>query len=145
MKSLIELLNDQQYHSGDELGAKLKITRSAIWKLTKNLSKYNVKIESIKGKGYRLISPLILLDNKKIKKYISNKCDIEIFESTISTNDFLKNDFIELTEASVKSVLELINGSRAFFREINPRKRTLCEFSRSGRSRNASSACPLSS
>ena len=32
--------------------------------------------------------------------------------------EFLKKDFIDLTEASVKTVLELINASRAFFREI---------------------------
>lgn len=88
---LVSILNDGQYHDGTSLGEKLNMTRSAVWKAIKKLISYDIKLDSIKGKGYALLEPLILLDANKIKRLLSNdKVTLNLFESIGSTNDFLK-------------------------------------------------------
>ena len=89
---IVDMLNDGQYHNGSTMGDMLNMTRSAVWKTIKKLAAYDVKIDSIKGKGYALLEPLILLDPKKIKKKLdTEKVDITIFESLSSTNNYLKS------------------------------------------------------
>ncbi len=101
LKQLINILNDGKYHSGNALGEKLNITRSAVWKFIKQLKSYGLPIDSIKAKGYCLKQPIILLDSNKIKKYIAtssrgltagsrNNPGIKIFTSISSTIDYLK-------------------------------------------------------
>ena len=92
---LVKILNDGKYHDGTTLGKKLNMTRSGVWKAIKKLEDYNIKITSIKGKGYALLEPLILLDKKVIcKNFYSNiKVDIEIVETISSTSDYLRAIF----------------------------------------------------
>lgn len=88
---LVNLLNDGHYHDGTNIGTKLKITRSAVWKIIKKLQGYGIQIDSVKGKGYALLEPLILLDNKLIKNALANyNVKLEIFESVASTNQYLQ-------------------------------------------------------
>lgn len=86
-----ELLSDCEYHDGISIGDNLNITRAAVWKIIKKLQQYGIPVTSVKGKGYRLKSPLVLLDYNKIKLHLRHhldKCDI--FEKTDSTNEDLK-------------------------------------------------------
>lgn len=74
MNPLINLLADGKFHSGEELGNTLNISRAAIWKQLKKLEKEtNLSIYSVRGKGYRLATPLSLLQpellNKQIKQW----------------------------------------------------------------------------
>ncbi|TAK77921.1 MAG: biotin--[acetyl-CoA-carboxylase] ligase [Gammaproteobacteria bacterium] len=88
---IVDILNDGDYHDGETIGKKLKMTRSAVWKAIKKLEGYQIAIDSVKGKGYALLQPLILLEASKIKHHLVNeKLDIAIFESIDSTNDYLK-------------------------------------------------------
>lgn len=85
------LLNDQQFHDGTSIGEKLNITRAAVWKAIKKLQNYQISITSIKGKGYMLSDPLILLDPKQIKKAVTTKSiETEVLEQIGSTNDYLR-------------------------------------------------------
>ena len=59
---LVSYLNDGQYHDGNSLGDALGVSRTAIWKMIKKLETYDIEVESIKGKGYQLKNPLMLLD-----------------------------------------------------------------------------------
>lgn len=86
---LVNLLSDRQYHDGTSIGDKLDMTRSAVWKAIKKLSSYQIRIDSVKGKGYALQEPLVLLDQNKIKKSFPHT-DITIFENVNSTNTYLK-------------------------------------------------------
>jgi len=91
LKKLVAILNDGQYHDGTCIGKKLKITRSAVWKIIQKLESYDITIQSIKGKGYALAEPLILLDKKLIQKNLIQKdIKIIIFERIDSTNAYLK-------------------------------------------------------
>lgn len=89
---IVSILNDGQYHDGTTIGEKLHMTRSAIWKTIKKLESYAIKIDSVKGKGYALLEPLILLDQHKIKKQLTQeKVVINVFEYLDSTNEYLKS------------------------------------------------------
>lgn len=94
LTKLVNILNDGHFHSGDEVGEKLGITRSAVWKAIKKLENYQIGINSIKGKGYALADSLILLDSKKIKQQVNpelkSSIDLTILESVDSTNNYLK-------------------------------------------------------
>ena len=63
---LFSMLSDGKFHSGEELGAKLSLTRSAVWKKIKTLQALGVDIHCVKGKGYRVGYPVELLDQEKI-------------------------------------------------------------------------------
>lgn len=88
---LVKLLSDGQFHDGTSIGNELHMTRAGVWKLIKKLEAYDIPLVSVKGKGYALTDPLILLDKSKIKKLLINKqIKLDVFESIDSTNDYLK-------------------------------------------------------
>ena len=73
----------------------------------------NLLIPESRGDVLGLLETLdnVIDTAKKVISYFSIERPV-IFE-------FIKEDFIELTETSVKTVLELVNASRSFFREIS--------------------------
>lgn len=63
MLALLKLLQDGQFHSGEALGVALGISRSAVWKKLQGLEReLGVEIFKVPGRGYRLSSPMSLLD-----------------------------------------------------------------------------------
>jgi len=89
--ALVELLNDQQFHDGICLGGKLGISRTAVWKMITKLTEYEVPIIRVKGKGYLLQEPLVLLHQNKLKTLLKDikTNTISVFESIPSTQTFL--------------------------------------------------------
>jgi BirA family transcriptional regulator, biotin operon repressor / biotin---[acetyl-CoA-carboxylase] ligase len=68
MLPLLKLLQDGQFHSGEALGAALGISRSAVWKQLQSLqTELSLPIHTVRGRGYRLESPLQLLDSAWIE------------------------------------------------------------------------------
>lgn len=64
--TLIELLADGEFHSGEELGAVLGVSRAAVWKQLQKLEAMNIPFHSVKGKGYRLPEAVELLDQNRL-------------------------------------------------------------------------------
>ena len=63
MLALLRLLQDGRFHSGEELGAALGVSRSAVWKQLKVLqAELSLPLHKVRGRGYRLAAPLQLLD-----------------------------------------------------------------------------------
>lgn len=97
--NLVQLLNDGVFHSGSDLGEKLKISRNAVRKQINVLIEAGIAIESQQSKGYCLKQKLLLLDAKKIKKYFAEDNlllgDLDIYRSVDSTNDVLKTKLIK--------------------------------------------------
>lgn len=88
---IAELLSDCLFHDGISIGKNLNITRAAVWKVIKKFTQYSIPLISVKGKGYRFESPVILLSTAKIKSQLRHHLDkIDVFEKTESTNDDLK-------------------------------------------------------
>ena len=98
---LLTLLNDENFHSGSDLGEKLNLTRSAVWKLIKQLEKLGIEVEVKTKLGYKITHNLEFLDARKIGQYftVPHKQYLDkiiIFDELPSTNSYLielaKND-----------------------------------------------------
>lgn len=63
---LLSLLSDGDFHSGEALGRKLGVSRTAIWKQIKALQSLGIELHSVTGKGYRLQTPMTLLSREII-------------------------------------------------------------------------------
>ncbi|MFT3929842.1 MAG: bifunctional biotin--[acetyl-CoA-carboxylase] ligase/biotin operon repressor BirA [Spongiibacteraceae bacterium] len=86
---LIEILADGEFHSGEELGEMLAISRAAIWKQLQKIEEaLSLKFESVKGRGYRLVGGLELLSPNRIAQSIpgSLPCSLRIVQQVDSTN-----------------------------------------------------------
>lgn len=90
LMKVCELLSDNQYHDGTTIGNKLGITRAAVWKVIKKLQQYEVDLKSIKGKGYLLQTPLLLLNEATLQTNLKRTVQLEVLEKINSTNDYLK-------------------------------------------------------
>ncbi len=66
LSSLLEILADGEFHSGEELGACLGVSRTAVWKQLKKLQGLGIDHYSVKGRGYRIPGGLDLLDEEKL-------------------------------------------------------------------------------
>lgn len=63
MLSLLRLLQDGRFHSGEALGAALGVSRAAVWKKLQALqAELGLPIHKVRGRGYQLEAPLQLLD-----------------------------------------------------------------------------------
>lgn len=63
---LLKQLADGHFHSGEDLGQQLGVSRSAIWKTLQQFEMLGLDIHAVQGKGYRLATALDLLSQKKI-------------------------------------------------------------------------------
>ena len=64
--AILRRLSDGRFHSGEELGVSLNISRSAISKHISALQDWGLLIYKIKGKGYSLSEPLELLSQDRV-------------------------------------------------------------------------------
>ncbi|MGV8919486.1 MAG: bifunctional biotin--[acetyl-CoA-carboxylase] ligase/biotin operon repressor BirA [Pseudomonas sp.] len=88
MLTLLKLLMDGNFHSGQTLGRALGVSRSAVWKQLQLLeSELGLEIHKVRGRGYRLASPISLLDKEAIMRAgLESSWTLLIFESIGSTN-----------------------------------------------------------
>ena len=88
MLTLLELLKDGRFHSGQALGIALGISRSAVWKQLQHLeAELGLSIHKVRGRGYQLAAPLTLLDPLAIRAQ-APACvwPVLVFDSIDSTN-----------------------------------------------------------
>ena len=84
MLTLLKLLKDGQFHSGQALGAALGVSRSAVWKQLQHLeSDLNLSIHKVRGRGYQLAAPLELLEQGQLD---TSPWPVSINHSLDSTN-----------------------------------------------------------
>ncbi|TFY85291.1 bifunctional biotin--[acetyl-CoA-carboxylase] ligase/biotin operon repressor BirA [Pseudomonas kairouanensis] len=88
MLTLLTLLKDGHFHSGEALGAALGVSRSAVWKQLQHLeAELNLPIHKVRGKGYQLASPLVFLNSESIGLNAPGLTwPVHIFDTIDSTN-----------------------------------------------------------
>jgi BirA family transcriptional regulator, biotin operon repressor / biotin---[acetyl-CoA-carboxylase] ligase len=85
-KDLIWALADGEYHSGEALGSMLGISRAAVWKRVGQLVDLGVDVERVRGRGYRIVGGLRLLDASMLGQRLGNKMKVQVLGATGSTN-----------------------------------------------------------
>lgn len=87
-QALLAVLADGAFHSGEQIGAELGISRAAISQQIKSLRLLGLEIFSVTGKGYRLNTPLDLL-NTKILQHLTAGAPIHTCAVIDSTNQYM--------------------------------------------------------
>jgi BirA family transcriptional regulator, biotin operon repressor / biotin---[acetyl-CoA-carboxylase] ligase len=91
LMKLLRLLADGQFHSGEELGSLIGVSRSAVWKHLKKMEELGVKVLSVKGRGYSVVGGLDLLDYVEILACLDSSLlrEITVLPHVDSTNSYL--------------------------------------------------------
>ena len=88
MLTLLKLLKDGRFHSGQALGIALGVSRSAVWKQLQLLeAELGLSIHKVRGRGDQRAAPLTLLDPVSIRE-AAPSCEWPtlVFDSIDSTN-----------------------------------------------------------
>lgn len=91
LQAILGLLSDGSFHSGQELGDALGVSRAAVWKHLQKLEALGLNLQSIKGKGYCLTGGLDLLSSSRIVTLLDPNVrgllgNIDVFSVIDSTN-----------------------------------------------------------
>lgn len=70
---MLALLSDGEFHSGEKLARRLRVSRAAVWKLIHTLQDLGVEIESIARQGYRLPRAVDLLSKDALLQSLSEE------------------------------------------------------------------------
>ena len=111
-RRLLNLLSDGEFHSGEDLGASLGVSRMAVWKHLKALRNMGVQFSVQRGKGYCLPSSLELLERDKILSAATAMTaagidDIAVFLEVDSTNNWLRERMLNGAPSGTVCVAEL--------------------------------------
>lgn len=86
--TLISILADGEFHSGEQLGESLGMSRAAINKHIQTLRDWGVDVFTVPGKGYSLPEPVQLLDETFIHSQITEGA-VTVLPVIDSTNQYL--------------------------------------------------------
>lgn len=92
--ALLRILADGRFHSGEQLGACLDISRAGVWKRLRALKARGFDIHSVRGRGHRLAQPVELLAVDRIRAALPEStrtrlASIEIHDELDSTSSTL--------------------------------------------------------
>ncbi len=85
-----QLLGAHGFVSGGALGDQYGVTRAALWKHIKAMQEDGADIESVTGKGYRLISPPTIPRAEYVRAHMRRDIPVFYTDSVTSTNDVAK-------------------------------------------------------
>jgi len=114
---LLNLLADGEFHSGEDLGAALGVSRMAVWKHLKTLRELGLNFEVVRGKGYCLPAYIELLDSDGISAEISRSTathidSINVFHELDSTNNWLREKCLNGAPSGTVCLAEMQHAGR---------------------------------
>jgi BirA family biotin operon repressor/biotin-[acetyl-CoA-carboxylase] ligase len=111
--ALIDILSDGEFHSGEQLGERLGMSRAAINKHVQTLKDWGIDVFTVTGKGYSLPAPMQLLNEEKIAAQL-NEGRLAVIPVIDSTNQYLleKMDSLQSGDACVAEYQQAGRGRR---------------------------------
>ncbi len=96
LHKVLSLLADGNFHSGEVIGKKLQVSRSAIWKTLKHCRNLEIDLHTVRGRGYRIPGGMELLNSETITQSLNQKnvkriVQLDILDCVDSTNQYLLN------------------------------------------------------
>ncbi len=117
--------NRENYISGEKLATKLEVSRTAVWKHINILREEGYNIETMPGKGYKLLEMKDKLLPKEIERLLLNNSiakEIIYFNSIDSTNNYAKKEANKLEHGTIILAEQQIAGRGRRGREwLSPR------------------------
>jgi len=90
--AVLRMLEDGEFHSGQEIGRRLGISRESVSNALAQVEDHGLELDRVRGRGYRLLKPVRWLDARQIRARLgrlSKRYALEVVEQTGSTNDDL--------------------------------------------------------
>jgi BirA family biotin operon repressor/biotin-[acetyl-CoA-carboxylase] ligase len=90
--SLLRILADGRFHSGERLGRVLGLSRAGIWNLIRRVEALGLRVFKVRGRGYRLAESLDLFESPALvarSKRIAPELCVEVLDQCPSTNTVL--------------------------------------------------------
>jgi BirA family biotin operon repressor/biotin-[acetyl-CoA-carboxylase] ligase len=90
--TLLRLLADGKFHSGEVLAQQLGISRASVSNALRGVESYGLKLYSVRGRGYCLSNPPQWLDAQRIIRHMGaqgHNFQIEILDRATSSNTLL--------------------------------------------------------
>ncbi|MDP2706233.1 MAG: HTH domain-containing protein, partial [Burkholderiales bacterium] len=115
---ILRMLSDGAFHSGTDLGKKLGITRAAVCKNIHHLAQSGLEVHRVTGRGYKLETPLTLLDRARLLKLLGNRAvemrdRLHLVDEVDSTNRYLGAQVTERPDINgATCVTECQSGGR---------------------------------
>jgi BirA family biotin operon repressor/biotin-[acetyl-CoA-carboxylase] ligase len=98
--TLIKVMADGNFHSGEELGQLMSVSRAAVWKQIKKIESMGLAVESVKGKGYRLVGGVDLLNQDLILAGLSP--EVGLLVSELDVRDVVDSTNVQALNRAVK-------------------------------------------
>jgi len=110
---LISVLADGEFHSGEQLGDMLGMSRAAINKHMQTLKEWGIDVFTVTGKGYSLSAPVQLLNEKAINEQLEQG-RLAVIPVIDSTNQYLleRMDTLQSGDACVAEYQQAGRGRR---------------------------------
>ena len=89
---ILHLLADGRFHSGEALAKQFDVTRVTIWNAIQHAQSLGVEVFSVRGRGYKLPKPIVLIDKDAVLQAIGSEREwfhLEVVDEVISTNTYL--------------------------------------------------------
>lgn len=89
---ILKQLADGQFHSGEALAQRFKVTRATIWNAIQHAESLGVEIFSVRGRGYKLPQAIELLNKNEVLNAIGEQrawFNLQILDEVTSTNTYL--------------------------------------------------------
>ncbi|QKJ88990.1 Bifunctional ligase/repressor BirA [Paramixta manurensis] len=111
--TLVSILADGEFHSGEQLGETLGMSRAAINKHIQTLKDWGLDIYTVTGKGYSLAAPIQLLNEENIVSQL-NAPRLAVIPVIDSTNQYLleRMDSLQSGDACVAEYQQAGRGRR---------------------------------
>ncbi|MCP5162474.1 MAG: biotin--[acetyl-CoA-carboxylase] ligase [Hahellaceae bacterium] len=105
IRPLLELLADGNFHSGQEIGECLGVSRTSVWKMVNAGLPLGIDLDVQKGVGYRIPGGLDLLDEEAINHWLASNAPGKVcyhqFNEIESTNAYLMDSMHSVDEGVV--------------------------------------------
>lgn len=90
LAALLQMMSDGDFHSGEELGKALGVSRAAVWKALRRLEESGYPLQRVRGRGYRIPAGARLLNLDVIRSGLPASLVTglawELLDSVDSTN-----------------------------------------------------------
>lgn len=109
LAALLQMMSDGQFHSGENLGRELGVSRAAVWKALKRLEDDGYPIQRVRGRGYRVPVGAALLDLELIQAALppslSRSIRWQVLDCVDSTNAELMRAIAAVGPAGIRVCL----------------------------------------
>ena len=113
--SILRLLSDGEFHSGEEMAQQLGVSRASISNALKLVDANSVSIYKVRGRGYCLAQPLQWIDPHQVTQALgarANLFNLEVLDVVGSTNSILMQKASAGAPHASCVVAELQTGGR---------------------------------